>query len=392
MPDDPLSRAIRASEALQRQIEPLSAQIQLLQSSDWINRLIQDADRTQTLMSATFGPLEDLRRTLRLNPTLPDAAGVLRGLRGWGVEMEKQFFLPTVSDALNLFKRLDLGETTAAVSSYLDYEGQLRTAIEAMTTPWLNRQNQYRSLVGLLGLQHIGAELHSKPAFDVEAAARLRHHLGDWRAKIAYPSEIFQDPLIRSGFYRERGLNPDLTCFPAAAFGQAIQNARVRSVPPPRVRGYGPTEDGRREEEEGFQRTNAAHDCLQRFESQFRAFIDRLMTRVVGKDWIKRRVPGDMRRRWSERRRAEARGRGEEERPLIAYANFTDYESIIVRKDNWNGVFAPLFLRKSSVQESLRRLYPVRNCTMHCRIITHDDELYLHAETTRLLRAIEVKT
>jgi hypothetical protein len=47
-----------------------------------------------------------------------------------------------------------------------------------------------------------------------------------------------------------------------------------------------------------------------------------------------------------------------------------------------------IFGRKEDVQESFLRLFPVRVCTMHARIILLDDELLLQVETRRILRAI----
>ena len=389
MPDDTLSRALTTYETLRRQLEPLSVQIEALQSNAGIHRFIEDADRTRTLIRVALGPVEDLRRRLQLNTELLDAATELRGFRRLGVALEKQFLLPELPDALKLLKALEMGGTAIALSPFRDHVSRFRQAIEAMTTPWLDSQNQLRSIEGLLGLQHIGHELHSKPVFDVESAERLRHYLGDWRARIAWPSAIFTDAPVRSGFYLERGLHPDLTYYPAIAFDQAITNAGVKRAPPPYIRAYAHADDKRGEEDAGFERTNAAHDRLQRFESHLRAFIDQRMTANVGKNWIKHRVPGDMCRQWKDKQ-AKALDEGESKQPLIAYADFTDYVQIIVRRDNWDQVFASVFRRKSLVQESLQRLYPIRVCTMHARIISQDDELYLHAETNRLLTAMDI--
>ena len=90
-------------------------------------------------------------------------------------------------------------------------------------------------------------------------------------------------------------------------------------------------------------------------------------------------------------KRQKALDFGEPERPLIAYADFTDYVTIITRKDNWKAVFEDVFRRAESVTESLQRLYPIRICTMHARLITQDDELYLYVETKRILAAIGVE-
>ncbi len=53
-------------------------------------------------------------------------------------------------------------------------------------------------------------------------------------------------------------------------------------------------------------------------------------------------------------------------------------------------VFKPIFKRPMLVQESFQRLYPIRMCTMHARLITQDDELYLYVETKRILKAIGI--
>lgn len=81
---------------------------------------------------------------------------------------------------------------------------------------------------------------------------------------------------------------------------------------------------------------------------------------------------------------------GNRHRPLIAYADFTDYERILVRADNWKAAFEAVFHRKEALRESLQRLYPIRLCTMHARLISQDDELYLYVEVKRLLKAMSV--
>lgn len=143
------------------------------------------------------------------------------------------------------------------------------------------------------------------------------------------------------------------------------------------------------EEEDAFARTNDAHDRLTRFETQLRKFIDEQMRAAFGDGWIRHRVPGDIHKAWREKRQ-KAIDNGEQAWPLIAYADFSDYVPIITRKDNWEAVFKPVFRRQSFVQESFQRLYPIRICTMHARLITQDDELYLYVEIRRVLSAIGI--
>ena len=111
------------------------------------------------------------------------------------------------------------------------------------------------------------------------------------------------------------------------------------------------------------------------------------MEATFGDNWIKQQVPGDVLTAWREKKQ-KAKDEGEPERSLIAYADFTDYVKIITRKDNWNTCFERFFRRQSSIQEFFQRLYPIRICTTHARLITQDDELYLYVETKRILSAI----
>jgi hypothetical protein len=76
--------------------------------------------------------------------------------------------------------------------------------------------------------------------------------------------------------------------------------------------------------------------------------------------------------------------------PLIAYADFRDYEQVICRKDNWK-IFEVYFERPEGIRESFQRLYPVRIDTMHSRLITQDDELFLLVECKRLMEAMSKK-
>jgi hypothetical protein len=124
-----------------------------------------------------------------------------------------------------------------------------------------------------------------------------------------------------------------------------------------------------------------------RIETQLRQFIDKQMTAACGDQWVKHRVPGSMRIKWTEKRE-KARANSEADQPLIAYADFSDYSQLITQKNNWKEVFEVVFGRQTSVQESFQRLYPIRICAMHARMITQDDELYLHVETKRILSTI----
>lgn len=265
-------------------------------------------------------------------------------------------------------------------------EGGLKQAIEGMRTPWLDIQLEMRSVAGLAQMQGIGYALRSMPAFDEGLSAALRQNLGDWRDAISWRPEIFTDLAARSDFYATLGFNSALTDFPQPAFDQALDIAGLRAEeyePLPRA-----TAD---DEEEGLMRTNAAHDRLQRMERLLRRFVDQQMTLRFGPGWPQHRLPNGLYEKWCDRKR-KAEEAGAEERSVIEYADFTDYELVICRADNWREVFVETFNRQESVRESFQRLHPIRLDTMHARLITLDDELLLYVEIKRLMKGDQEAT
>jgi antitoxin component HigA of HigAB toxin-antitoxin module len=348
-----------------------------------IQRLTDEMKHQQELMRAALGPFEDLKRLNVMHSPFADA--ISQASLDFAAFTDR-FRLPALREIeplLHNFKTLE-----ATLSPFHLPRDSFQDAIASMRTPWLDAQNSLRSVAGFAGIQELGLQLHRHAAFDPSVTNTLRSALGDWRSPIKLPTNIFDDIAGRTALYSDRGLNPDLTAFPAEAFKQSLSIAGLNDAPPPLAAPYltdADTEDS--DEEAGFQRTNAAHDRLLRFETQLRQFIDGRMKAAFGEHWIKHQVPGGIRQSW-EHKKQIARDNRESEQPLIAFADFTDYVTIITRRDNWSAVFASVFGRSDSVRESFQRLYPIRLCTMHARIITQDDELYLHVETMRLLKAI----
>jgi hypothetical protein len=261
---------------------------------------------------------------------------------------------------------------------------QLQDALAEMTKPWLSMQESLRSVAGLAELHGIGRMLESRPGFSDELVVDL----GDWRDSISWHPEILEDLTQRARLYSDLGFNRDLTAFPADAFGEGLDISGVRGERPPSIVRYErPVPPGTDDEEVGFARTNNAHDWLLRLETQLRAFIDRQMTKAIGADWVKGRLPNGMYERWQDKKRT-ANQAGADDLPLIAYADFTDYTEVICRRDNWREVFAVFFRRPENVRESFQRLYPIRLDTMHARVITQDDELLLYVEARRLMKMV----
>jgi antitoxin component HigA of HigAB toxin-antitoxin module len=399
VPPEYTTRLRSESAVIQRLTDEMEQQRKLMQAvavppehltrlgpeSAAIQRLTDEMKHQQELMRAALGPFEDLKRLNVMHSPFADA--ISQASLDFAAFTDR-FRLPALREIeplLHNFKTLE-----ATLSPFHVPRDSFQDAIASMRTPWLDAQNSLRSVAGFAGIQELGLQLHRHAAFDPSVTNTLRSALGDWRSPIKLPTNIFDDIAGRTALYSDRGLNPDLTAFPAEAFKQSLSIAGLNDAPPPLAAPYltdADTEDW--DEEAGFQRTNAAHDRLLRFETQLRQFIDGRMKIAFGEHWIKHQVPGGIRQSW-EHKKQIARDNGESEQPLIAFADFTDYVTIITRRDNWSAVFASVFGRADSVTESFQRLYPIRLCTMHARIITQDDELYLHVETMRLLKAIGV--
>jgi len=389
MMEDNTIRAFEMQDTLRRHFEPLTAMLKSLEGSLAMQQLARDLTRQQEMMRAALGPLEDLRRAALLIPESMTSNDLQR-ISEIVAETEKRFLLPKISEVTKLVREFENIGAAKEIARYQAHASEIVHALESMRSPWLDMADKPGSVGGFVDLQGIGHALRTMPAFDPGLTDVLRVDLGDWRKEIAWPAEIFVDPLARASFYVEHGLNPALTSFPAGAFEQSTVIAGIKETSPPLVQAYNFEPEVEEDEEEAaFERTNKAHDRLQRFETQIRRFIDKQMTAVFGENWIKHQVPENISKTWLAKRQ-KARDNGEPEWPLIAYADFTDYVPIIVRRDNWRKVFESIFRHKDSVQESFRRLYPIRICTMHARLITQDDELYLYVETKRLLTAIGV--
>jgi len=291
-------------------------------------------------------------------------------------------------DKVLAIARQSIETGTKAVTLYQMQFDEVRRVAESIHTPWLNNLNAIASIQGLAGLSSIGNTLRegSHP-FGKTATHLLRDQLGDWRHAQSWA--VIDDPIQRSDFYLHQGLNSSLTDYPSDAFDEALNVTGIQPIEiKPVISSYQLNSEVESDIDEPPTHMVSAYKIIYTFESKIRKFIDKIMTERYGSNWATHRVPGDMKKNWDEKR-TKALDYGESEHPLICYADFTHYETIIVRRDNWEEVFKAVFRNKASVTESLRRLYPMRIPTMHTRIIISDDILYLMAETQRILKAIE---
>lgn len=293
----------------------------------------------------------------------------------------------------NSFRLPDLGEIARfsgisfrkdgfakAILDSNDFFADLRVKMEGMRSPWLSAENAMASVRAFAEIQAVGSWVNSGNPFAVSVCSSLRTELGDWRDVETVAPDLLEDHSSRTALYVSRGFNSNLTNFTAQAFDETLEIAAISEASNENFGADGV-------DEQGLIRNQRAFAILMRFEIEIRRFISECMYAQYGSDWMKHKVPGDILESW--RNKAESAKRaGGAELELIAYADFTDYQKIIERKDNWATVFKSVFHRQENIRESFQRLFPVRIATMHARIITLDDELYLMSETRRVLNAV----
>ena len=123
-------------------------------------------------------------------------------------------------------------------------------------------------------------------------------------------------------------------------------------------------------------------------EQQLRGAIRDQLLGLVGTDWIKQRVPPDVRMQWH-KRQDEDRAACRPVFEAIQYADFMDLQKVIVSKDNWRDVFRAIFQSSEDIIVSFNRLHPVRKALAHNRPLSKLDVLTLVSETSRVVSRLK---
>ena len=233
---------------------------------------------------------------------------------------------------------------------------------------------------GFWRLSNLGRTIHSEAPFSRTVGKLLQNELGD----ISTP-DLSADAEERDEVAVRGGLKPELIAFPRDDYPDVLYSAGFRLyVPPTPVPLAIEGSDA-----------NAVFDAhhwriFQDLEQRLRQFVEQRLSDLVGSNWMKARVPGDVRKRWRERQEAD-RADG---RPIyneIQYADFMDLADVIMEGKNWRESFKAVFRNREDIAVSFRRLHPVRKALAHSRPLGRADALTLISEATRILRALGVQ-
>ena len=307
-----------------------------------------------------------------------------------GPSFEELFRTPTSAD----FALLDFGIKPGSLSAMLwgnesNFDARSITdSLSKMQTKLVEAADAGRSIRAFVELQGLGTALRTFDGFSSQITRGLRIDLGDWRELPKFDQATILEPEGRTQLYVDQGLDQSLTDFPDEGFSAGLAEAGLSDdyVLIAVLQTFIP-EDASPNEAVATRRNLVGYEALHRFERRLRDFIDRAMTTKFGPNWPKHRLPGDTYQTWKKIAQSAADA-GNPIPRLIDCADFTDYERIIVRNDNFSDLFGPIFVSKQRVQESFNRLFPLRLATMHARTLTKEDLLYLVAETHRILQAI----
>ena len=258
------------------------------------------------------------------------------------------------------------------------WQTSLAERMAQLQNPWAIEDHLGVSMVGFARIARLHDISSGAEPFNPAGQEVFAEELGE---PVAFDEG--QSPENRETAQFDAGLNAEVVAFPQNAYPQVLFSAgfelRFEAVAPVRSDGgevgqYDPQHAG----------------LLGEVENRLRALIEAELRQIEGEAWLRRRVHGDLRRKWQDRKIAEHDQRGDSF-PLLYYADFMELMHIIIEGKNWNEAFERFFVSKQDFQVSMQRLAPVRNIIGHNRPLVRTDQLILLAEGTRILRALGVR-
>lgn len=256
----------------------------------------------------------------------------------------------------------------------------LNSRMESLRTPWVLPDIFDKPMVGFARLSRLSDAAHTAEPYSPPVAELVSDELG--RAIEVLSGESASE---RDSAAVRAGLKPELIAFPPDTYGKVVLAAgfkfRFTKIQAPQA-----VESGDRDAE--------FHSIYWRIftelEQSIRHIVEKTLIELDGTNWIRRRVPEPIRKRWEERQEEDRSF----ERPvyaLIQYADFMELADIVGKSDNWDEAFKPIFRNRDDFITSLRRLHPVRKAIAHSRPLARADALTLVTEATRIFNFLGIR-
>jgi hypothetical protein len=372
-----LPEQLDTTRSIQREA---TAMLEGLGGKDALLPLVEAGRRNAELAQADFeGVLESSRSSADQLAAYGTRAEIVYGIQ----KVEWQTILERVDTARDEIARQ--AQPLKAFTPPFEDLALIAARVSALYVPLL--RNTSTSYV-LTAMAAVHQAINLAPFSDLTTSA-LRTQLGDWR--MVTPSDAWFDVDLRQELYRKVGLDLHLEEIDPEALGIILEVTDVQPSEPPQL-ALGYARPGFQLElpvDEASEKAAEIYSPFFFLESQLRRFVDDVMTEKVGPDWMRHRVPGDMRARWERRRQEAIDDKGYDgSESLLVYADLGDFPQIICQRNNWT-YFKPYFRRPESIQESFKRLSPLRRDIGHCRSFTAVDLVYFRVEIHRLWVAIQ---
>lgn len=134
-----------------------------------------------------------------------------------------------------------------------------------------------------------------------------------------------------------------------------------------------------------------SYETLHGVESKLRHLIEKQLSRISSNWWLER-VPDDVRKNAELRKAKNERPMPwyslKKEEPLISFVDFSDYNKIIRRGDNWRQAFKDIFKDEEWISTKLKEIEPVRNAIAHSRSLTKEQRKRLELNAADIVRII----
>lgn len=274
-------RTLEEQERIRRILDPVQDQVRTQYECMAMNSVLQDAQRMRDLAPAALDPLDEVRRAgwIDVSPEISNLDMQTLGIRE---EIDGQHCLPGMSQIDILLEGIEV-HRPAFLLSPDDSVQRANEALQHVQVTWLDIDGPLKSTLGMAVLHDIGYALSHRHPYEDEVTDFLRAELGDWRSQIDWPPEIFTDIHARTAFYAERGLDEAISSLPAPAFHESLMQdgLMLRHKVPAFTHNHEFEEEEEDEQEVALRRTNAAHDCLQRFETRLRMFIQTKLKKAM---------------------------------------------------------------------------------------------------------------
>lgn len=278
---------------------------------------------------------------------------------------------------------LSAAQAVQPLKGYFERMEAWRTSLAdrmaGLQTPWAIEDHLGVSIVGFARIARLH-DISSGPApFHPASGEIFEEELGE---PVAFDEG--QTAENRETARIDAGLNPELVAFPREAYSGVLYSAGFELY----IEAVAPVISENGDETGRFDPKYAS--LLGLIENHLRKLIESELQKLKGEQWLKRRVHGDVRKKWQERKAKDHDQRGDSY-PLLLYADFMDLADIISEGKNWEEVFKRFFGSKPDFQTSMWRLAPVRNAIGHNRPLVRADEITLLSEGNRILNALSIR-